>query len=110
MKQPELKMSGYCKYVTYWRERKGFITKEENMLEKLMLVVTEIAEAAEAWRVGWDFSNPALPEAQHFKEEIADTFIRLMDICGSLGIDIEVEIGEKMAENENRPYLHGKRA
>ena len=71
------------------------------MLEKLMLVVTEVAEAAEAWRNDSTFG---------FDEEIADTFIRLMDICGSLGIDIEVEIGEKMAENENRPYLHGKRA
>ncbi|KKN37005.1 hypothetical protein LCGC14_0767650 [marine sediment metagenome] len=69
------------------------------MLEKLMLVVTEVSEAAEAHRKA-DFEN--------FTEEIADTFIRLMDITASLGINIEKAILDKMAINEGRPHLHGK--
>lgn len=84
--------------ISQWRERKGFITTRENMLEKLMLVVTEIAEAAEDVRhQRWE----------HFGEEIADTMIRLLDIAGTLGIDIEAEIARKMAINEGRPWRHG---
>ncbi len=70
------------------------------MMEKLMLVVTEVAEAAEAVRVG-DFEN--------FQEEIADTIIRLLDICGACGIDIHSMIAIKMAINEKREKLHGKK-
>ncbi len=87
------------KEISEWREDKGFITSWKNMLEKLMLVVSEVSEAAEAYRKD---------DKKHFKEEIADTFIRLFDICGSLNIDIEKEIKKKMEINKNRPQQHGK--
>lgn len=70
------------------------------MLGKLMLVVTEVSEAAEAVRHD-DVGN--------FKEELADAFIRLMDITSSCGYDIESEIRSKMAVNEQRPYKHAKK-
>jgi len=70
------------------------------MPEKLMLVVTELSEAMEAYRH---------EDTENFKEEIADTFIRLCDICGSVNIDIEREIRTKMEVNKKRPYLHGKK-
>ena len=82
-----------------WREKKGFITDWDNMPEKLMLVVTELAEAMEAYRDN---------DKKNFNEEIADTFIRLLDISGSLGIDIEGEILKKMEANKERPYKHGR--
>jgi NTP pyrophosphatase (non-canonical NTP hydrolase) len=44
----------------------------------------------------------------NFKEELADVAIRLGDLCGGLGIDLETEILNKMAINESRPYKHGK--
>lgn len=85
--------------IAAWREQKGFITSRDNMMEKLMLVVTELAEAAEDVRhANW----------AHFEEEIADTFIRLLDITGTLGIDIEDAISKKMTVNTNRPWRHGK--
>ena len=59
---------------------KGFWEKERNMGEALMLIVTELA----------------------------DTFIRLLDLCGGLGIDIEQEIAKKSEKNKSRPYKHGK--
>ena len=84
-----------------WRETKGFETSKENMLGKLMLVVSELAEAAEDVRhEKWE----------HFGEEIADTFIRLLDICGSLDINIEKEIERKMKINWDRPILHGTKS
>ena len=93
-------------YISTWREAKGFYTPEslnteeerDLMLGKLMLVVTELSEAAEAVRHN-DFEN--------FKEELADAFIRLLDICGTLDIDIEAEIHKKMHKNQSRPLRHG---
>lgn len=96
----ELKLNDYSKQITAWRAEKGFTTSWENMPEKLMLVVTELSEAMEAYRHD---------DRKNFAEEIADTFIRLLDICGSIGLDIESEIKAKMAINEKRPFKHGKK-
>lgn len=78
---------------------KGFWDEPRNIGEALMLIVTEIAEAMEAYRH---------EDHQNFKEEIADTFIRLFDLCGGLEIDIEDEIDRKSQKNRTRPYKHGK--
>ena len=43
-----------------------------------------------------------------FEDEIADVFLRLMDLCGEYGIDIEKHIQLKAAYNETRPLKHGK--
>ena len=108
---PELRMKEYSEYIADWRSKKGFITSVANMPEKLLLVISEISEAEEVYR--------HIPERElhreryaitepKFWEEIADTFIRLMDICGSLGIDPAKIIQAKMAVNEKRPHKHGK--
>ena len=78
---------------------KGFWDQPRNIGEALMLIVTEVAEAMEAYRHQDD---------AHFKEEIADSFIRLLDLCGGLKIDIEDEIQKKAIRNKSRPYKHGK--
>ena len=78
---------------------KGFWDKERNMGEALMLIVTELAEAMEAHRK---------QDHENFKEEIADTFIRLLDLCGGLKLDMEEEIAKKSEKNKQRPYKHGK--
>ncbi len=103
----DLTIQEWCKYISDWRDRKGFHTPKticdsdsDNMLGKLMLVVTEIAEAAEAVR-HYNLMN--------FKEELADATIRIFDICGTVGIDLEEEIDEKMRVNEQRPTRHGKK-
>lgn len=80
--------------------RHGFWDVKTDVATKLMLIVTELAEACEADRHG---------DRANFEEEIADTFIRLGDLCGGLEINIERVIGEKMRYNELRPRLHGKR-
>lgn len=78
---------------------KGFWEQKRNIGEALMLIVTELAEAMEAHRI---------QDEENFREEIADSFIRLLDLCGGLGIDIEEEIHKKSLKNKNRPYKHGK--
>lgn len=69
------------------------------MLGKLMLVVSEISEAAEEVRAN---NRPG------FEEEIADAVIRIFDICGTMEIDIGKEIMKKMEINKFRPPRHGK--
>lgn len=65
-----------------------------------MLVVTELAEAAEAVR----HNDP-----ENFAEELADTYIRLMDITAACEINVEIEIRKKMDANWKRPKRHGKK-
>ena len=76
------------------------LTNADAMLGKLMLVVTEVAEAAEACRKG-DYAN--------FCEEIADTFIRLFDIVDSSKIDLDYHVISKMVKNHAREIKHGQR-
>ena len=78
---------------------KGFWDEKRNIGEALMLIVTELAEAMEAHRH---------QDHENFREEIADTFIRLFDLCGGLEIDIQHEIEKKSEKNKKRPYKHGK--
>ena len=64
----------------------------------LMLITSEISEALEAFRKR---------DRENFEEELADTFIRLLDCTQGLGIDIESVILDKMKKNRNRGYKHG---
>jgi len=77
---------------------KGYIL-DRNNAELLMLIVSELGEACEALRKNnWD----------NFKEELADTMIRLFDMAEGLNIDLEKEILKKVEKNKKRPYKHGK--
>lgn len=90
-----------------WRVSREFYTpnnlgtelERDMMLGKLMLVVTEIGEAAEAVRHA---------DEDNFKEELADAIIRLFDIMETCGYDIGLEMSKKMDVNDTRPVKHGK--
>jgi NTP pyrophosphatase (non-canonical NTP hydrolase) len=95
-------------------KEKGFWDKERNVGEMLMLVTSELGEAMEAHRknrfANWanaseDFENSI---KDTFEDEIADAIIRLLDMCGGLGIEIESHVFEKLKYNATRPRLHGK--
>src|SRR3990167_7161140 len=97
MKEPSLaEMTKLCHEIAV---SKGFWEKDRNICEALMLIVTELAEAMEAHRK---------QDHENFKEELADSFIRLLDLCGGLNIDMEEEIEKKSHKNKDRPYKHGK--
>ena len=100
-----------CRRIAEWREQKGFITELSNVPEKLMLIVTELSEAMEAYRKfsrSIQTAHASAPESANFREELADAAIRLFDLTGSLNIDLEREIEDKMIVNEGRPHKHGK--
>jgi len=89
----------YAKMCHRIAKEKGFWDKKRNIPEMLMLIVSELGEALEAYRV---------QDKENFNEEIADTFIRLFDLAGGLKIDVEKYILHKAKINKNRPYKHGK--
>ena len=95
----EMNLSELCQYCHSIAKSKGFWDEERNIGEALMLVVTELAEAMEGYRH---------QDQDNFREELADAFIRLFDLCGGLGVDIEAEIEKKSNKNKTRPYKHGK--
>ena len=69
-------------------------------LARLMLITTEVAEAAEAVRVA---------DTDNFALELADIAIRLGDFSADEGVDLNDSVVAKMKKNADRPMLHGKK-
>lgn len=110
--------------------KKGFYHKPLETGTLLMLVVSELAEALEADRTNKSCDNldaidwlqwvddvgtkPMVKESfeenikNTFQDEIADAVIRIADICGYMGIDLESHIKAKMIYNRSRENKHGK--
>ncbi len=69
--------------------------------QKLMLVVSECAEAMEGDRKS--LMDDKLPHRAMREVELADALIRIFDMAGAYGMDIGGAITEKMAYNARRP-------
>jgi len=67
---------------------------------KLMLVVSEVAEAMEGLRK--DLMDDHLPHRKMVEVETADAMIRLLDFAAALNMDIGSAVLEKMEYNRNR--------
>lgn len=68
---------------------------------KLMLTVSELAEAMEADRK--DLMDDKLPHRDGREVELADAVIRILDLAGAFNMDLGGAIEEKMAFNRVRP-------
>ena len=71
---------------------------------KLMLAVTELAEAMEGHRK--NFMDDKIPHRSMLAVELADTVIRCFDLAGGLDLDLGSAIAEKMQFNSIRPDHH----
>jgi NTP pyrophosphatase (non-canonical NTP hydrolase) len=80
---------------------------EKTIPEKLCLIHSEVSEALEDYRNGnlqadYEGSKPV-----GFPSELADILIRVFDLAGALGIDLDKAVAEKMSYNQTRSHRHG---
>lgn len=71
-----------------------------NVPEKLMLIVSELAEAMEGHRK--NMMDDKLPKRPMVEVELADAVIRIADLCGAKGYDLAGAIVDKLAYNASR--------
>ena len=82
----------------------------------LMLMVTEIAEAAEELRDALclaDLTTVRLTDRgkpEGFLSELADVVIRIMDTTENMGANLGDMIRLKNEYNASRPFMHGRKA
>jgi len=111
-------------------EEEGQIFKDLFISQKLLLMISELTESMESLRKSRTYqgdkallddlceqskNNPSLFQMRFvhlvkdtFEDELADTFIRLADLCEKLNIDIESFIKMKMSFNSMRSEKHDK--
>lgn len=129
------KSHGFWEDIDTLSQVEGVNTKVVHSLvigQKIALIHSELSEALEADRKGvWankeeyengtgitfdDLVEDTNVQNTMFKryikdsveDEIADAAIRIMDLCGYLGIDLEWHIEKKADYNNSRPYKHDK--
>ena len=120
-------------------KQKGFWEEEKrNIPQALLLIISEVSEATEALRKDHYADQSVVESLSHdieldrtdeefmlkainwktsfeqgvkssFEDELADVAIRLFDLCGGLGVDLEKHIELKMMYNSMRGYKHGKK-
>ena len=87
---------------------------DRNIGEILALIHSEVSEALEVYRLkgkdslkeNW-LDEKGKPEG--FTVELADVIIRIADLCGELGLDLESALTTKLSYNQTRPYRHGNK-
>jgi NTP pyrophosphatase (non-canonical NTP hydrolase) len=90
-----------CKEAYKTAKSKGWHDEPRETGTLLALIHSEVSEALEADRKG---------DQENFAEELADTCIRIFDLCGAKEIDLEKAILEKMERNKARSFKHGGKA
>lgn len=108
----------------YAKDKGWWDTQESrNFGDLIALVHTELSEAYEEYRNGHKIAeryydntrcvrtsdNQLLPKPEGVPSELADAMIRLFDMFGYYGIDIEDVLIEKHLYNLSRPYRHGNK-
>ena len=120
-------LTTFARFINDEAKRKGFYDGNFNLSEKLMLIVSELGEAQEADRKDRRANLKYFLERQKVlvlesqircfessikdtvEDELADAIIRILDLCGYLGIDINKHIELKVWYNSIRPHKHGKK-
>ena len=84
----------------WWTDLSTGEPLERNVGDLMSLINTEAGEAYDAHRTGCKDSH--LTNRVGFDTEIGDMIIRIMDMCGGLGLETVEAVFEKLAYNVNR--------
>jgi len=84
----------------WWTDLETGERLNRNVGEMLALVHSEISEALEGHRKG--LMDDKLPHHPMITVELADALIRMLDICGGLGLDLGTAFVDKMQYNTQR--------
>jgi NTP pyrophosphatase (non-canonical NTP hydrolase) len=90
---------GAARAAGWWPE--GSTANPLMFSNKLMLIVSEVAEAMEGDRK--NLRDDKLPHRPMREVELADVLIRVFDLGGAYGMDLAGAVVEKMAFNAIRP-------
>jgi len=96
-------LHGLAKAAGWWEDLSTGKSIKENPLtfsNKLMLIVSECAEAMEGDRKG--LMDDKLPHRKMAEVELADVIIRAFDLAGGYDFDIAGAIVEKLQYNKTR--------
>lgn len=88
--------------VGWWTAKDGTALQDNPLSfpNKLMLVVSEVAEAMEGDRKG--LQDDHLPQRPMREVELADAFIRIADMCRAYNLDLGGATAEKLEYNKTR--------
>lgn len=88
------------KVVTAYAIEHEFRWAKSDVDTMLLRLHSEVSEASEAARD---------EDSGGFAEELADIFIRLVNIAEVMEVDLEKEVEKKHLKNISRPALHGRK-
>ena len=84
----------------WWHDLHTGERLQRNVPEMLALIHSEVSEGLEGYRK--NLMDDKLPHRSMLEVEMADTVIRIADLCGGLGLDLAGAIIEKLAYNAKR--------
>jgi NTP pyrophosphatase (non-canonical NTP hydrolase) len=93
-------MKEWQKKITKYAIDHGFDWTPEDIDTMLLRIHSEVSEASEAARD---------ENMKELAEEMADIFIRLVNVCEVMEIDLEEEVKKKHDKNLLRKRLHGRK-
>lgn len=92
-------------------KEKGWHDPTKSFGEEIALCHAELSEAIEEYRNGYApdlmYYSAYGDKPEGVPVELADVIIRIFDMCGKYGIDIEAAIITKQEFNRTRPERHG---
>ncbi len=88
---------------------KGFWSSSANLGEKVALIHSELSELLEGYREDPHAACGKPIELTIEQEELADVFIRLLDLAAWRGVDLWHVARLKHEYNLSRPSMHGRK-
>jgi len=95
-----LSIKEWQKEITKYAIDHGFTWTPEDIDTMLLRIHSEVSEASEAARD---------ENKEELAEELADIFIRLVNACEVMGVNLQDEVRKKHTKNLLRDKLHGRK-